>query len=602
MPSFRACYTFLSLITSTALLLTGCQSGVGNQTSQNTNSSELGLAEQVIRLNGLPLDAVMDNPQRIGSDTIVEFSAAVSTAHSDGLLLVANFSDVGPTIEETELHFFDRLDVHVNANERFIYQPGSTGTKLDQPGRKIIVIGLMINLERYISDVFDIMIQNQSAGTSNQTSVSHNGITWTFDGTYEVGTFIDGSPFVVGQPTVVSIDPPTQVVFGNWIRHPNNPQNTDHWENGSMLNIPSAMHSHGISDRMYWRYSPGFYDHNLNVAAQLPLQLSPGDTLISADSYDGLIDENNPHHSKSVDYYGYLTVLDATPPAESFRPPFIGLPNKQVEYTTANLRDVSTLPKLSLPPGSPSAASALGGLTAACYGDQVADWKKELTVHETCRVYGRDYATDIGNLAALLIADIPDTDKQLVANFVVQRGIDLYAIATNGGHFNLYNNGGHHHGRIVPILFAGYMLNHSGMLNLVASTNTANQYFGEDQFFYVDQNDINSGRYLPGDLGMAEWGIRHGTDPTKDNRSWGAIYRQCCTGNSLYAHTLTIMALGLEDKLRNESQLDYQSRYYQCQNQSGVTGTNLTTSQFQLAMWLQHAASFRAPWSGIICP
>jgi hypothetical protein len=194
-------------------------------------------------------------------------------------------------------------------------------------------------------------------------------------------------------------------------------------------------------------------------------------------------------------------------------------------------------------------------------------------------------------------------EKQQAVNFLVQRGIDLYAIITSeGGNNSFHNNGGHHHGRLVPILFAGYMLQHAGMQNIASATTDASLYFGEDQYFYVAQSDIDSGDggYQQSDLGMAEWGIRHGNQPDKDDRSWGASYRQCCTAKSTWAHSLTVMVLGLESGLRDESMLDYQSRYQQCE--LAQAGTNMTTSQFQYDMWDQHATTFRPAWSGTICP
>ena len=595
--------SLLLLVSLAAVIFFSCQSGVGSKGNQSSiHDSSADFVLEMVRFNGLPLAVLLDNPQQIGIKTEVQFSAEVSTANAPGVMLVANSSDIVGEIDESDLPVFDQINFTVSGSETYEYTPGSTGTKLDEPGPKVVIYGVLQNQLRYISTVIELVINDKQDNTSDKTSVSHNGITWTFDKTYPTGTFVDGSPYVVGEPVVVHIDPATEVIQGNWIRHPDNPPDTDHWENGSMLNVGASITLQGISERMYWKYSPNRYDPNLNVATQTPLQLHPGDTLISADSYDGLIDENNSQHKESVDYYGYLTVLATTPPANSFRPPWIGLPNKQVEYTTANLRAVESLPKLTLAEGAPTIDSLLASYTAACFGDNGSTWMKQMIRHLTCDPYGKGYATQTGHFAMLAIADIPDADKQLAVNFLVQRGLDLYAILTNGGEHNLMNNGGHHHGRVMPVLFAGYMLNHSGMLSLFTSTNDAELYNGEAQVFYVDQNDINSGRYNQGDLGVAEWGIRHGTDPSKDNRDWGAKYRQCCTFNSMWAHNLLFIILGLEGHLRNGTAMpDYQSRYRQCQDERGVTGLGLRTSQFQLDMWDLHSTNYRE-WDGMTCP
>ncbi len=64
--------------------------------------------------------------------------------------------------------------------------------------------------------------------TYADTSVSHNGITWTFDGDYQVGRFVMGDPWVVGPVTIESVSPA-------W----------DGERNGSMVDPSSAVEAQG---------------------------------------------------------------------------------------------------------------------------------------------------------------------------------------------------------------------------------------------------------------------------------------------------------------------------------------------------------------------
>ena len=94
----------------------------------------------------------------------------------------------------------------------------------------------MVNLEKnnmaklILRNIVVILVFVFSAPDINfaNTSVSHNGITWTFDGDYQVGRFVLGDPWVVGPVTIVSVTPA-------W----------DGERNGSMVDPSSAVEAQG---------------------------------------------------------------------------------------------------------------------------------------------------------------------------------------------------------------------------------------------------------------------------------------------------------------------------------------------------------------------
>jgi hypothetical protein len=77
--------------------------------------------------------------------------------------------------------------------------------------------------------------------------------------------------------------------------------------------------------------------------------------------------------------------------------------------------------------------------------------------------------------------DDTDEAKRSLVNKAVQFGIDTYYLAINGKTWPA--NGGIHMGRKAPILYAGFLLQHQGMLN-IGNTHGGN-IFQEDGITYV---------------------------------------------------------------------------------------------------------------------
>ena len=96
-----------------------------------------------------------------------------------------------------------------------------------------------------------------------RTSVSKDGITWTFARPAPVGRFVTGDSYVVGPVTVTAISPA--------------PANG---KNGSVKNVPAEDDETGFDSRT----EANRYESDLSV--RLPVSLAPGDWLVSSISLD----------------------------------------------------------------------------------------------------------------------------------------------------------------------------------------------------------------------------------------------------------------------------------------------------------------------------
>src|SRR5271155_5202926 len=79
-----------------------------------------------------------------------------------------------------------------------------------------------------------------SHSLSNRSSITKDGITWTFSRSVPVGQFVNGDYYVVGSVTITSIAPP--------------PTTSKPYKNGSVVNLPSSNGKSGFDSRVgsYW--------------------------------------------------------------------------------------------------------------------------------------------------------------------------------------------------------------------------------------------------------------------------------------------------------------------------------------------------------------
>jgi hypothetical protein len=138
------------------------------------------------------------------------------------------------------------------------------------------------------------------------------------------------------------------------------------------------------------------------------------------------------------------------------------------------------------------------------------------------------------------------------------------------------------------------MLGNPNMAN-IGLGGVGNPYFGEDsQTFYVSQRDVDRGNgYTTSDIGLPDWGIRHATDPSRDNKSWNASYRRCCTANAWAGSVLAAHVMGAKALWNHDALFDYQDRYMGKETQGSFERQQ---SKFAENMWDTYRPLFGPVW------
>lgn len=433
------------------------------------------------------------------------------------------------------------------------------------------------------------------------SSISKDGITWTFSAPVPVGQFVNGDYYVVGPVTATRIDPA--------------PTTSSPYENGSVKNLPTSSGKSGFDSRLNdGRDESWWFDPSVRVYA--PISLKPGDSLVSSISVAKIhslpeVMRASDKSSSPVATESVLTVLSATPSADAFRPSYCD--RRQMIYHANSLRRELLS---SLAPPNPSGTPPLSQFEA-WYRRPWIDTNAFLfdAPAEYMPSYGEHIAFADSYAALLLMLNFPAEQKVNLTNYFVQYGIDLYGCVQAGYGWPAF--GGHRSGRKLPIIFAGMLLNDDGMKSV--SVNYPNK-FGEDmQAVYVNKippagrfqtawqgaaviygghygvngngTPVSAGLYGPYEqLQPKEW-------PLLDvNEQLGESYRRCCTSLSWVGEALAVHIMHAEKAWAYPAFFDYVDRWMteddtqaiaEIKAQSGFDYSATWQRQRQTRYWLQ---------------
>ncbi|MFW6162824.1 MAG: hypothetical protein ACODAJ_08620 [Planctomycetota bacterium] len=293
------------------------------------------------------------------------------------------------------------------------------------------------------------------AGAAKREAIAQYGITWAFAAPVRAGRFVTGDWWVVGPVTVKDVTPaPTAE------RH------------GSVVNPPAG------TRQGYDRRIAGF-DPKLRAA--FPLELEPGDSLVSTASVEK-IGDRTPETVRGQYCRGplrtavVLTCLEEAPPPDAFRPAYVGTWRQRFR-TSALRRDI--LPGLEPPDIVPDVAFYERALERI-WLDHMRQWvNRKMHPLENMPDYGREITHIVSDVGLLLLLDDRKRERETLLLRFVQKGIDYYGVVQSDD--NLWiANGGHNSGRKWPILFAGLLLDHEGMMSVEATFQEDQQtYYGE---------------------------------------------------------------------------------------------------------------------------
>ena len=276
-----------------------------------------------------------------------------------------------------------------------------------------------------------------------------------------------------------------------------------------------------------------------------------------------------PSHStiSPVRTVSILTVLDRQVDADAFRPSYCD--RTQKIYFARNLRR-DLLPSLARPVNSP-ALSEFEGYFRRPWID-VNQFLFDAPVE-----YMPDYAREIGMTVSyaslLLMLDFTPQQKELLTNYLVQYGIDLFG-CLEVGYRGWPGHGGHSSGRKLPIVLAGILLDDARMKKV---SKLYPRKFGEDMLtFYVRETPpagiytaawqgatVVYGGYvgITGESVDPAWRPYEHLQPREWKSTLGEQYRRCCTSVAWVGQALTVRLLHAESVWDHPAFFDYVDRW-----------------------------------------
>ncbi|HUJ32900.1 MAG TPA: hypothetical protein VLY23_16575 [Candidatus Acidoferrum sp.] len=433
------------------------------------------------------------------------------------------------------------------------------------------------------------------------TSITKDGITWTFSQAVPVGQFVNGDYYVVGPVTITAINPP--------------PTTSSPYENGSVKNLPTANSKSGFDSRLNDGTDESWW-FDATLRSYPPISVKPGDALVSSISLPTIhsapeVMRASDMSASPVASVSVLTVLATAPSADAFRPSYCDR-SQAIYHADALQRNL--LPSLAPPnpSGTPTLATFEGYYrrpwidTNPFLFDAPADYMPS---------YGQHIAFADSYASLLLMLNFPAANKVNLTNYFVQYGIDLYGCVQAGYGWPAF--GGHRSGRKLPILFAGILLNNAGMMNV--SADYPNQ-FGEDMQTLYIKNLPPAGSYLAAWQGATViYGGHYGVNADgsvvspglygpyeqlqpanwpliNPNEQLGEAYRRCCTSVSWVGEALTMHIMHAENVWNYPAFFDYVDRWMteddtqavaEIKAQSGFDYSANWDRQGQTRYWLQ---------------
>jgi|GEM_PF-1480187 len=387
------------------------------------------------------------------------------------------------------------------------------------------------------------------------SSISKDGITWTFSQPARVGRFVNGDYYVVGTVTISQIVPA--------------PANGMH---GSMMNIQPNIQKSGFDSRI----SSGRYDASLRVNP--PITLTPGNKLVSSRSASSNLKCVMRGYDTSVSPVASISILtsvDKPQPLDAFRPSYAR--NSASIYLSRNLKR-ETLPRLAPVAHTPMLAEFEGYMRRPWVDSVFFNFD---AAAEYMASYGRENGYMMSFAGLLLTLNKSQSEKEPLLVYMVQYGIDLYGLVEQG-HTGWQAHGGHGTGRKFPILLAGVMLGEDKMKKVHAN-------FGEDmQTIYVNET-IPVGTFtkswhtkpetvvygghvgVNGESVKVGWGPYEHLPPSQWKSTIGESYRRCCTSVGWVGEALAARLIpGMMEAWNHQQFFDYVDRWMTQENPADI--------------------------------
>ncbi len=385
------------------------------------------------------------------------------------------------------------------------------------------------------------------------------GITWKFDKEYRAGRFITGDWWVVGPVNVVSVSPAPSVAPADELNNfgPNQWGDAGLQDNKSMRNGSMVVMTPGNRQ--------GYDSRGLNYRAEdsisFPYSLAANRSLISSRSqrkipnprmFHAIMWESEKNGFNAMRTAAILTCLSEPPPADAFRPAYVGT-EKNI-YTESQLQ-WDLLQNLDY-------SASLNWKQWERYFERPwldhfnGSWHgQHFLPNDNQASYGREIVRIVGQASLMLHLDVPQERKRKLLIGLVQNGIDLAALVKLGGNYN--EGGGHTSGRKWPVLFAGLMLDEPEFQELAV-----------DGIFHEDTQTYY-GEGWAGQKALWQMIIHHGVRSTYMEQhpdTWATYdsgwartsesYRTCCTIKAWPGQTLAALLMGAKAAWNHNAYFD----------------------------------------------
>lgn len=330
-------------------------------------------------------------------------------------------------------------------------------------------------------------------------SVTRDVITWQFSQPTVGGTYVNGDLWVQGPVTISSfktmpletfnftISRPCTVVGaqvqvpidwapGTFLPGLYNCAYVGQWQTGAYMEqkIPSTNNDSGgsmLNLNPRWQAAQGLskwgdiwnngdipYDSALNLALHMPINIA----VSSSQPVQSLFSTAESGTAKArFSHAAVLTVVLNPPASGDFRPSYSG-PSKTTSAFNLSQINWGLLKSLAPPAGAhlPDAEFLINNLRFTSveknggYGGEPSTQFKSSS--NPLMAYGREVGYQTSDAALFLQTNANNEDKAAVLVLLVQYGLDIYANVRNGQEW--FGNGGHNHGRLLPLYMSTRLL------------------------------------------------------------------------------------------------------------------------------------------------
>lgn len=332
--------------------------------------------------------------------------------------------------------------------------------------------------------------QDSCLGGSSARLETTNGFVFEFSQSHRCGQYLDGTYWIEAPngATLVASSP----AYSNG-------------RNGMLVNMTVAQRPYnvGLDNRICGAINSS---RCAFTAPQLPMSLSPGDSMLKVESVTTAGANSDPMFEKAT----VLTVLSSAPVcSKPLRPPYAGTEKPQYCFDSVDVSSrLPSLPPISGQNGYDTAFGVslfgdvgnggvwLSGCTDAslrvgvCFSKSSQNGMNGNQISSTTPGYGTARSNSITTAIALSIQTGSAVEKEKLAWRIAQVGIDNWGLVRAGKTF--YADGGIHNGRKLPILLASHLLEAPELRNVFGGAGS--NKFQEDGMIYRDGGTVFWGR------------------------------------------------------------------------------------------------------------